>query len=124
MRPDAYAALYGPWQPAQQVRVPVAKERPAVAALAALLWAVTLLSVSWVGGLLSIALIWGAAAGQPIAELLLWFLPLPAGAVGLAALARAPGVRRLAVSTRVLLLGALACPVPAVLAVRLWFLTG
>ncbi|MEU7600892.1 hypothetical protein AB0B78_02795 [Streptomyces sp. NPDC040724] len=124
MRPDAYAALYGPWQPAQQVRVPVGKDRRGVVALAALLWVVTALSVSVVGGLLSIALIWGAAAGQPIGELVPWLLPLPAGAVGLTALARAPGIRRLAASSRLLLLGALACPVPTVLAVWLWFLAG
>ncbi|MFE0579511.1 hypothetical protein [Streptomyces sp. NPDC058874] len=124
MRPDAYAALYGRWQPAQQVHVPVGRDRPGVVALAALVWAVTVLSVAWVGGLLSVALVWGAAAGQPIGELLLWFLPLPAGALGLTALARAPGVRRLTGSARVLLLGALACPVPTVLAVWLWFLTG
>ncbi|WKV72953.1 hypothetical protein AW27_016245 [Streptomyces sp. PCS3-D2] len=64
MRPDAYAALYGRWQPAQQVHVPVGRDRPGVVALAALVWAVTVLSVAWVGGLLSVALVWGRRRGS------------------------------------------------------------
>ncbi|MFE9464318.1 hypothetical protein ACFYNW_11780 [Streptomyces virginiae] len=121
MNPSTHAALYGPWQPSQQVR----KDRPVVVALAGLLWALTLLSVCWVGGLFTVALVWGAAAGQPVGGLLLLLVLVPAAAAaGLTALARAPGVRRLAASTRLLLLGALACPVPAVLAVVLWIRTG
>jgi hypothetical protein len=48
-----------------------------------------------------------------------------AGAAGaLLALAFAPGVRRLAPLTRLLLLGALACPVPTGLAVWTWLRVG
>ncbi|MDX6764028.1 MULTISPECIES: hypothetical protein [Streptomyces] len=120
MNPSTYAALYGPWQPARPVR----KERPAVVALAVLLWAGTALSVSWVGGLACVALLWTAAAGHPSGGLFLLLLLFPAGAAALVALARTSRFREMAAATRMLLLGALACPVPAVLALGPWFLAG
>ncbi|MFD9368283.1 hypothetical protein ACFWA6_11335 [Streptomyces sp. NPDC060020] len=120
MNPSTYAALYGPWQPAK----PAPKERPAVAVLAALLWTLTTLSLGWLASLFSIVLVWSAAAGQPVVGLLLRFLLVPVvAAAALTALAFAPGIRRLAVSSRMLLLGALACPAPTVLAVMAWFRT-
>ncbi|MFE9928091.1 hypothetical protein [Streptomyces sp. NPDC005533] len=120
MNPSTYAALYGPWQRAK----PAPKERPAVAVLAALLWAVTTLSFVWLGGLFSIALLWGAAAGQPVGGLLLRLLLVPVGAAAvLTAVGFVPAVRRLAVSSRLLLLGALACPAPTTLAIMVWLRT-
>ncbi len=120
VNPSTYAALYGPWQPAKPVR----KERPAVVVLAGLLWAVTVLSVSCVGGLACIALLWTAAAGDAAGGMLLLLLLMPAGAAGITALARTSRLREMAASTRMLLLGAVACPVPTALALWLWFLAG
>ncbi|MFJ1564410.1 hypothetical protein ACIOG8_09350 [Streptomyces erythrochromogenes] len=120
MNPSTHAALYGPWQPAKPVR----KERPAVVVLAGLLWAVTALSVSWVGGLACIALLWTAAAGDAPGGLFLLLLLIPAGAGALTALARTSRLRAMDAATRMLLLGAVACPVPTALAVWLWFLAG
>ncbi|APU41273.1 MULTISPECIES: hypothetical protein [unclassified Streptomyces] len=120
MNPSTHAALYGPWRPARPAR----RERPAVVALAGLLWAVTALSVAWTGGLACVALLWTAAAGEPAVGLVAPLLLIPAGAAGITALARAPRVRDLAASTRMLLLGAVACPVPTALAVWLWAVTG
>ncbi|MER7730970.1 hypothetical protein ABTX80_08805 [Streptomyces erythrochromogenes] len=120
MNPSAHAALYGPWQPAQPVR----KERPAVVVLAALLWVATAVSVSLIGGLACIALLWTAAAGEPAAGAAVPLLLIPAGAGALTALARTSRLRAMAASTRMLLLGAVACPVPTALAVWFWTLTG
>ncbi|MFJ7775280.1 hypothetical protein [Streptomyces yangpuensis] len=120
MNPSTHAALYGPWRPARPAR----RERPVVVVLAALLWAVTALSVSLIGGLACIGLLWTAAAGEPAAGAVVPLLLIPAGAAGITALARAPRVRDLVPSTRMLLLGAVACPVPTALAVWLWTLTG
>ncbi|MFE1898018.1 hypothetical protein [Streptomyces yangpuensis] len=120
MNPSTHAALYGPWRPARPAR----RERPVVVVLAALLWAVTALSVSLIGGLACIALLWTAAAGEPAAGAVVPLLLIPAGAAGITALARAPRVRDLTASTRMLLLGAVACPVPTALAVWFWTLTG
>ncbi|MEW2585656.1 hypothetical protein [Streptomyces virginiae] len=120
MNPSTRAALYGPWQPS----APVRRDRPVVVVLAALLWALTALSVSLVGGLACIALLWTTAAGDPMGGLVPLLLLIPAGAAALTALARASRVRRMAASTRMLLLGALACPVPTALAVWLWVVAG
>ncbi|MGN5388643.1 hypothetical protein [Streptomyces sp. JL7001] len=120
MNPSTHAAPHGPWQPS----APVRRDRPVVVVFAGLLWAVTALSVSWVGGLACIALLWTTAAGDPIGGLIPLLLLIPAGAAALTALARAPRVRRMATSTRMLLLGALACPVPTAAAVWLWVVTG
>lgn len=40
------------------------------------------------------------------------------------ALAFAPGIRRLSAASRLLLVGALACPLPTGLAIRTWFQAG
>ncbi|MFJ6758223.1 MULTISPECIES: hypothetical protein [unclassified Streptomyces] len=121
MNPSTYTALYGPWQPAR----PVPKERPGVAVLAALLWTVTLLSVAWLASLFTIVIVWSAASGAPVGGLVLRVALIPVGAAAaLTALAFAPGIRRLAVSSRLLLLGALACPVPTALAIWSWLHTG
>ncbi|MFD9521203.1 hypothetical protein [Streptomyces sp. NPDC059979] len=121
MSPSTYAALYGPWQPTR----PVAKERPVVTVLAALLWTATFLSLAWLASLFGIAVVWMAAAGGPVGGLVLRVALVVVGAAaGLTALAFAPGVRRLAPASRLLLLGALACPVPTALAIWSWFHTG
>ncbi|MFF9979629.1 hypothetical protein [Streptomyces erythrochromogenes] len=120
MNPSTHAALYGPWQPAQPPR----RERPVVVVLAALLWVVTALSVSLIGGLACIALLWTAAAGETAAGAIVPLLLIPAGAGALIALARTSRLRAMAASTRMLVLGAVACPVPAALALWLWTLTG
>ncbi|KJY23387.1 MULTISPECIES: hypothetical protein [Streptomyces] len=120
MNPSTHAALYGPWQPS----APVRRDRPLVVVLAGLLWALTALSVSLVGGLACIVLLWTAAAGQPLGGLIPLLLLIPAGAAALTALARTSRVREMAASSRMLLLGALACPVPTALAVWLWVWTG
>ncbi|MFF0552242.1 hypothetical protein ACFYUL_25185 [Streptomyces sp. NPDC004311] len=126
MNPDAPTAPYGPLWPATARGATAAAraERPAVVLLAVLVWAVTALSVSFVGGLGCVALFWTAGAGGPVGGILLLLLPIPAGAAALVALARAPRVRALTGSARMLLLGALACPVPAGLAVWLWGVSG
>ncbi|MDX3533684.1 hypothetical protein PV721_04750 [Streptomyces sp. MB09-01] len=121
MNPSTYAALYGPGRPTRAVP----EERPVVAVLAALLWTVTSLSLAWLAGLFALAVVWGAAAGAPVGGLVLRVALITVGAAAaLTALAFAPGIRRLAVAGRLLLLGALACPVPTALAVRSWFHTG
>ncbi|MFE5722046.1 hypothetical protein [Streptomyces erythrochromogenes] len=120
MNPSTHAALYGPWQPARPPR----RERPVVVVLAALLWVVTALSVSLIGGLACIALLWTAAAGEPAAGAVVPLLLIPAGAGALTALARTSRLRTMAASTRMLVLGAVACPVPTALAVWFWALTG
>jgi len=120
VNPDTYAALYGPGRPA----APARSERPVVAALAGMLWAATCMSAIWLASLFAIALVWGAAAGAPVGTMVLWALIPVGGAAALTALAFAPAVRRLSVSGRMLLLGALACPLPTGLAVWTWFQTG
>ncbi|WP_327415119.1 hypothetical protein [Streptomyces sp. NBC_01233] len=121
MNPSTYAALYGPWQPTK----PAPEERPVVVVLAVLLWTATFLSFAWLASLFAIAVVWGAAAGAPVGGLVLRVaLVLAGAAAALTALAFAPGIRRLAVSSRMLLLGALACPVPTVLAIWSWLRTG
>ncbi|MEU6758278.1 hypothetical protein [Streptomyces sp. NPDC046685] len=120
VNPDTYAALYGPGRPA----APARRERPVVAALAGVLWAATCMSVIWLASLFAIAVVWGAAAGAPVGNMVLWALIPVGGAAALTALAFAPAVRRLSVAGRMLLLGALACPVPTGLAVWTWFQTG
>ncbi|MFE7097842.1 hypothetical protein [Streptomyces erythrochromogenes] len=120
MNPSTHAALYGPWQPARPPR----RERPVVVVLAALLWVVTALSVSLIGGLACIVLLWTAGAGEPAAGAVVPLLLIPAGAAGITALARTSRLRSMAASTRMLLLGAVACPVPTAFAVWFWTLAG
>ncbi|MCX4539337.1 hypothetical protein [Streptomyces sp. NBC_01565] len=121
MNPHTYATLYGPWRPTP----PSPKDRPVVAVLAGLLWAATVMSLVWLGGLFSIALVWGAAAGAPAVGLLVRVALIALGAAALlTALAFAPGIRRMSAASRMLLLGALACPAPTALAIWTWFHTG
>lgn len=71
------------------------------------------------------AALWGAAAGAPLGGILLRYALIVASAgASLTALAFAPGIRRLATESRLLLLGVLACPAPTVLAITTWFRTG
>ncbi|MBD0742662.1 hypothetical protein BG418_14395 [Streptomyces sp. CBMA152] len=82
--------------------------------LACVLWAVTFGSLAWITLLVGIVTLWGAADGAPVGDFVLTYFGIIIGAAGaLAALAFAPGVRRLAPASRLLLLGAVACPVPA-----------
>ncbi|MEV7616741.1 hypothetical protein [Streptomyces sp. NPDC089799] len=122
MNPQPHPAPYAPWQPAAR---PARRERPAVAVLASLLWLTTFAALTWLAVLLGIVAVWGAAAGTPLLDFLLTpALILLGSAAALTALAFAPGIRRLAVSTRMLLLGALACPAPTALAIWTWLHTG
>ncbi|WP_240496346.1 hypothetical protein [Streptomyces torulosus] len=71
------------------------------------------------------AAVWGVAAGAAMGGFLLERLVGVAGAAAvLGAVAFAPGLRRMQGPRRALLLGALACPIPAVLAVWSWFNVG
>ncbi|MBT2398541.1 hypothetical protein [Streptomyces sp. ISL-100] len=121
MNPHTYATLYGPWQPARQLR----KGRTAVRVLAGILWAVTFASLAWLMCLVSLTAVWGLAAGAPVGSFLLrCALTVTGSAAALAALYFAPGIRRLATASRLLLVGAVACPVPTGLAIWTWFQTG
>lgn len=121
MNPKTYATLYGPWQPK-----PVSyRGQPIVAVLAGVLWAVTLVALSWLAFLLSLTTVWGMAAGLPVGGLLLRYVLIVAGsAAALTALAFAPGVRRLTAELRLLLTAVLAFPAPTVLAIGAWIHTG
>ncbi|GAA0617209.1 hypothetical protein [Streptomyces crystallinus] len=115
MNPTTYATLYGPYQPPRPR--PRHGRQVLVVVLAAVLWAITFVSVAELAFLVGMVALWGAAEGQPVGEFVMTFV----GIVGVAttllvALAFAPGVRRLAPAMRLLLLGALACPVPTVYA--------
>lgn len=121
LSPKAYATLYSPYRPTHQP----SRGETVVALLAGGLWALTLASLAWLTFLVGMVAVWGAAAGQPIGDLLrTFFLTVATAAATLIALAFAPGIRRLAPATRLLLLGALACPVPTCLAVVTWAQTG
>ncbi|OKK06083.1 hypothetical protein AMK26_08355 [Streptomyces sp. CB03234] len=96
-----------------------------MAVLAAVLWAVTLASLAWLTCLVAMAAVWGAAAGAPMGGFLLRCALIVAGAAAaVIALACAPGIRRTAPSTRLLLTGALACPAPTALAIWTWIHAG
>lgn len=121
MKPQTYAALYGPWRPEPVSR----RGQTVVAVAAAVLWVLTIMSLAWLAFLISMTALWGAAAGAPVGGLLLRPVLVAVGAVvALTSLAFAPGVRRLAAESRLLLLGALACPVPTTLAITTWVQTG
>ncbi|MET9964601.1 hypothetical protein ABZZ80_01390 [Streptomyces sp. NPDC006356] len=121
LRPKAYDALYGPYRP---TRIPDRAET-VVAVAAGALWALTLGSLAWLTILVGIVALWATAAGEPVGEFLWPFVLTVAGAaVALIALAFAPGIRRLTPATRLLLLGALACPVPTVFAIQTWMRVG
>ncbi len=62
---------------------------------------------------------------MPVGGLLLRYVLIVAGsAAALTALAFAPGIRKLTTESRLLLAGALAFPVPAILAITTWIQTG
>ncbi|MFI2644618.1 hypothetical protein [Streptomyces sp. NPDC018610] len=114
-----YARLYGPYVPVRPA------PRPAVVVLAAVLWGIALVSLVWLAFLVGMASLWAAADGAQVGGFLLWCLLLVAGGAGaLTGLALVPAVRRMAPDARALLLGALACPAPAVLAGCLWVIGG
>ncbi|MFD8443227.1 hypothetical protein ACFV11_11615 [Streptomyces globisporus] len=119
MDPRAYDALYGP------ARIAPPPRRPGVVLLSAVLWLLTSLSVSWLCFLVGITALWGAAAGAPVGGLLLRCAAvLCCGAGMFVAVCRAPAVRRMSGDVRSLVLGALACPVPLILATAVWFSVG
>ncbi|WP_243769447.1 hypothetical protein [Streptomyces cyanogenus] len=116
MNPQTYAKLYGPWKPA-----PSATARPWVTLLTALLGAVTVLSLAWLTFLVGVLALWGAAEGMAAGGLLAEYAAgVAGGAALLVALAFVPVVRRMTPAGRRLLLTAVACPVPLVLAVVTW----
>ncbi|MFH0521434.1 hypothetical protein ACHBTE_30165 [Streptomyces sp. M41] len=117
LSPKAYDALYGPYRPTYTP----SRGETAVAVAAGGLWALTLVSLGFLTLLVSIVAVWAAAAGEPVGGFLWPFCLTVAGAAAaLTALAFAPGVRRLAPAARMLLLGALACPVPTCFALVTW----
>ncbi|MGW0771439.1 hypothetical protein [Streptomyces sp. NPDC002676] len=121
MNPQTYARLYGPWKPT----TPSATARPGVTLLTALLGAATVLSMAWLTFLLSVLALWGAAEGTAVGGLLAEYAAgVAGGAALLAALALVPAVRRMTPAGRRLLLTAVACPVPLVLAVVTWLGVG
>jgi hypothetical protein len=114
-----YATLYSPWKPAPPPR------RTGVRLLAGVLWGITMMSMAWLTCLVGMAALWGAAAGAPMGGFLLdCLLGVASAAAVLGAVAFAPGVRRMEVPYRMLVLGMIACPVPAVLAVWTWLNVG
>ncbi|MGW5433193.1 hypothetical protein ACWET9_39360 [Streptomyces sp. NPDC004059] len=120
MNPQTYARLYGPWKP-----TPSATARPGVTLLTALLGAATVLSMAWLTFLVSMIALWGAAEGTAVGGLLAEYAAgVAGGAALLAALAFVPAVRRMTPAGRRLLLTAMACPVPLVLAVVTWLGVG
>lgn len=121
LSPRAYDALYGPYRPTHNP----ARAGTVIAVAAGGLWALTLGSLAWLTFLVGIGAVWAAAAGEPVGEFLWPFvLAVTGAAVALIALAFAPGIRRLTPATRLLLLGALACPVPTVFALQTWMRAG
>ncbi|MEV5582496.1 hypothetical protein AB0L39_28535 [Streptomyces parvus] len=119
MDPRAYDARY------RSARIAPPHRRPGVMGLSAVLWLLTSLSVSWLCSLAGMAALWGAAAGEPVGGFLLCcFAVLVVGGGMFVAVCRVPAVRRMSGDARSLLLGALACPVPLVLATATWFSVG
>jgi hypothetical protein len=122
MNPQTYATLYGPWQPS---RPRAGRGTTVTAVLAGVLWTLTMASLAWLTLLLGIVAVWMMAAGESVVAFILPFaLIYVVYAAVLTACAYAPGVRRLAPAARLLLLGALAAPVPTTLAAWTWFNTG
>ncbi|MFI5689658.1 hypothetical protein [Streptomyces sp. NPDC051636] len=81
--------------------------------------------MAWLTFLVGMVALWGAAEGAAVGGLLAEYAAgLASGAALLAALAFAPGVRRMTPTGRRLLLTVLACPVPLVLAVVTWLGVG
>ncbi len=108
----AHDALYRP------ARTAPAPRRTGIVLLSAALWLCTAMSVSWLCFLVGMTALWGAAAGAPVGGFLLRCSAVLCGGAGMiVAVCRAPAVRRMSGDVRSLLLGALACPVPLVLAI-------
>lgn len=121
LSPKAYDALYGPYRPTYSP----SRAETVVTVAAGGLWALTLGSLAWLTFLMSIWAVWAAAAGEPVGDFLRPFVLTIAGAaVALIALAFAPGIRRLSPAVRLLLLGALAFPVPTGFAILTWVRVG
>ncbi|WP_405190818.1 hypothetical protein OG473_24130 [Streptomyces anulatus] len=116
MDPRTYDALYRP------ARITPSHRRTPVVLLAAGLWVLTMTSLACLGFVVGITALWSAAEGMPVGGFLLrCFAGLFGGAAVLVAVRLAPGVQRMSADTRSLLLAALACPIPLVLAMIMWF---
>lgn len=121
LSPKAYDALYGPHRPTHSPN----RAETAITVAAGGLWALTLGSLAWLTFLVGIGAVWAAAAGEPVGDFLWPFVLTVAGAaVALTALAFVPGIRRLTPAARLLLLGALAFPVPTGFAILTWIRVG
>ncbi|WP_225801408.1 hypothetical protein [Streptomyces sp. NK15101] len=108
MNPDTYATLYGPARPAPPRR------GTGLAVVAAVLWAVALLLLSFLGFLA----LWAEADAGPAEGFPLRWAPicLAVAAVPIALL-RTPAVRRLTVPARALVTGLAVCSMAIGLAV-------
>ncbi|MEV7113350.1 hypothetical protein [Streptomyces anulatus] len=116
MDPRTYDALYRP------ARITPPPRRTPVVLLATALWVLTLTSLACLGFVVGITALWSAAEGMPVGGFLLsCFAGLFGGAAVLVAVRLAPGVQRMSADTRSLLLAVLACPIPLVLAMTMWF---
>ncbi|MEU3705023.1 hypothetical protein AB0E82_22355 [Streptomyces anulatus] len=116
MDPRTYDTLYRP------ARITPPSRRTPVMLLAAALWVLTLSSLAFLGFVVGMTALWSAAEGVPVGGLLLrCFAGLFGGAAVLVAVRLAPGVKRMSADTRSLLLAVLACPIPLVLAMTMWF---
>lgn len=72
--------------------------------------------------MVGITALWSAAEGVPVgASSCAASCGLFGGAAVLVAVRQAPGVKRMSADTRSLLLAVLACPIPLVLAMTMWF---
>ncbi|MEU1402148.1 hypothetical protein ABZ471_07230 [Streptomyces sp. NPDC005728] len=124
MNPETYATLYGPARPAPRN----SRGETVLGLLAAVFWILTLASLGWLTFLVGMTALWGLADGMSWAQVRDLVLPYALTVVGaaavLTALAFAPGIRRLHPLARLLLTGALACPVPTGLAVWAWVQVG
>ncbi|MFB8443604.1 hypothetical protein ACFC7A_31620 [Streptomyces niveus] len=118
MDPRTYNALYGP------ARLTPEPRRTAAVLLTAGLWLLTVVSLAWLGFLVAVTALWSAAEGMPVGSFLLCCAAgLGGGVAVLVAVRLVPVVRRMSADLRRLLLAALACPVPLVLAITMWFQT-
>ncbi|MFD9633421.1 hypothetical protein [Streptomyces violascens] len=81
----------------------------------------TAVSLAWLTYLVGLIALWGMADGAEVGGFVQRFvLTVTGGLAALAALAFAPGVRRLTVPGRLFLTGLLACPVPTGFAIAAW----
>ncbi|WP_225826377.1 hypothetical protein [Streptomyces naphthomycinicus] len=81
--------------------------------------------MAWLTFLVGVLALWGAAEGTAVGGLLAGYAAgVTGGGALLVALAFVPAVRRMTPAGRRLLLAAVACPVPLVLAVATWLGVG